>query len=126
MDAEIAPRPFRQLLDDQAGNGADPGLERAAVMDEAAGVIGNGPIEIRRLGFRQGEERQIAFHEDVDVIEGQPMRMVRRNAPGARQIRMHLYDQQLVRVASGALDLLHGRSGMQRERDVSGRIRHGR
>ena len=73
------------------------------------------PLDLRRRRIDERERRAVALDDHVDRVHVHAVRVLRREAERAREVRVRLDDEQPVRVFARALHLAHRRARVQRE-----------
>ena len=87
VDAVVAAVALGEQPGDRRRDRADPGLQRVAVGDEGAGVLGDRALGVagRRVGDR--ERRRVGLDEDVDLVDVERVAVARAAGRGAREAR---------------------------------------
>jgi len=115
----VAAVTFGEQLSDHARDTADAGLERRAVGNEAAHVLGDGAIAGAGLRVGQRRGRAIALDDDVDFVGRERVWMLGGQARGARKVGVRLDDEQALGVAAAAVELFHCSAGVKREAEAA-------
>ena len=124
MDAVAAAGPLGQLGGHHVGDGADADLQGGAVGHVGAGLLGDGLVDLVRLGLGQGERGAVGLDQDVHQFERDGVGVVRpeRRRPG--QVGVDLDHEEPVGVLARQEELLVG--GTDVERQVDGAVEWGR
>ena len=113
------PGPVGEQAGDDRRDRADAGLERRPVGDVTPGLLGDGQVDVGAGGLGEVDGLRIGFHEDVDLVDVQPVRVVGLHPEGAGERLGVLGDQDAVRVGSAAMELVDGRPGVEGEAEVA-------
>ncbi len=115
MNAEVAVRAVGQHLDDRRRHTTDPGLQGRPVGDEIARERGDGPVDGVGDIVGQHERGRVVAHDGVDFVDVQRVRVLRRYPERARQLFVHLDDDEPVRIERGAVQLCDRGARVQRQ-----------
>ena len=123
MDAEATEPAGGQLAGHHVGDRPDPGLQCRPLGDVAQCVCRDRGVHVvwRGLGQRKGDG--VRLDEHVHQLERNGVVVLRGQAGRARQVRVHLHDEEAPRVLPGPEQLGAGGPEMQRQVDPPGVVR---
>ena len=78
-------------------------------------MAGDGAVDGARLDVGQDERVAVGLDEHVDLVDVNPMRMFGQESSGTGELRVHLDDEQTVRIDGRRSNGVHGGPGMQRQ-----------
>ena len=101
---------------DRPGHGADAGLQRGAFGDERARALGDRAVGVAGRGVVERQRLGVALDQQVDLVDVQRVRVLRRRAGRSRAVRRHSTSSSRSGSAPGAMQFVDARAGVQRER----------
>ncbi len=125
VDAEAAQPPVREFRSDDVGDGTDAGLEGRPLLHVGQGVRGDRRVQLVGRRILQGERGGVRLDEQIDQVERNGVVVRRWQAPCARQVAVHLDDEQPLAITAGAQELVPGRPQMEGEVHVAGLVGRG-